>query len=332
MGKGGQEAPDYAAANRESVIASTQSLPIIQKINNAAQLGTTAELSANELAVLGLDPNSYQKTDSGNYAYADFTGQGNDVIADSQTQAYLKALGTTTPELLKLQQEYGTDFAEASRAANEAANQEQYDIMRQQANELSTNKFQSVDYTEDPTERALRDTLTQQYADEVALGTELSDSQRQLAEQSTRRAQMDRGNIYGNAASIQEALDALDYGTSLQTQRRNAAQSWLTSGQNSSAYDLAARTTAANQSNNAYQNYISALQSFQTSTPGVQSSVQSSSAGSTAQQSTLDPSNIASTSANIYGTNSANYNANAQNSVSPFAAAVGLGTNLVGLF
>jgi len=326
---GGQEyqAPDYSAANREAVISSTQSLPIIQKINNAAQLGTVAELSANELATLGLDPSKYKQGASGNYEYADFTGQGADVLASQQTSAYLKSLETTTPELLKIQEQYGTDFATAARAANEAANPEQYAAMEKQASELEANKFATAAYTEDPTERALREDMTSRMAADVALGSSLNTDQAKLVEQQARRAQLARGNVYGVAPAVEETMKALDYGTTLENQRRQAAQQWLQSGQNVSAYDFAAKQAEANSQNQSYGNYINALQNFQTSTPSTQSTVQSSAQGSQAQQQNLNPSNIASTAGSIFGTNAGMYNSAQQNNVSPFAAAVGMGTS-----
>lgn len=321
------EAPDYGQANREAIVASAETLPIIQKLNNAAQLGTQAVLSQQELATLGKNASDYTPTDGG-YVYADFTGQGADVLANQQAQAYINAIQQTTPELLSIQQQYGTDFAQAAREANAAANPEQFAAMQRQAQELEGNNFATVNYTEDPTERALRDKLTQSYASDVALGGQLSPEQQALVEQSARRAQVARGNVYGNAPSVEEALKTLDYSTQLDAARKAGAQSWLSSGQTGTAYDLTARTAAANQQNQSYANYLNALQNFQTSTPTTTSSVQSSTAGSGASQQTIDPSNIASTAASIYGTQGNIYSNQMANTVSPWAAALGAGTSL----
>lgn len=94
-------APDYAAANQAGVTADINALPLRNAINAATTLGT-----------------SYTDPDTGK-TY-DFTGLGTTAVANQQLQQQLDAAPQIDETLLKLQQQYGPQFAEAARASLQA--------------------------------------------------------------------------------------------------------------------------------------------------------------------------------------------------------------------
>lgn len=99
MGKSSPQAPaapNYAEANRAGVQADLDALPLRNAINAASTLGTTYT-----------DPNTGQTYD--------FTGLGSADIANQQLQQQLSAAPGAAAALLKIQQEYGPQFAEAAR-------------------------------------------------------------------------------------------------------------------------------------------------------------------------------------------------------------------------
>lgn len=89
-------APNYAAANAEGVQAQLNALPLQNAINAAATLGTSYT-----------DPNTGK--------VYDFTGLGSHDIASSQLMQQLRDAPKTTEALLKLQTDYGKQFAQSAR-------------------------------------------------------------------------------------------------------------------------------------------------------------------------------------------------------------------------
>ena len=79
----------------------------------------------------------------------------------------------------------------------------------------------------DPETAALRDMLIRTASSDLALGDQLSDAQTRSSQQNTRTAQASRGNILGPTASIEEAMELMDYGNTMKQQRQAAAVSAL---------------------------------------------------------------------------------------------------------
>lgn len=325
MGGQDYEAPDYAAANESAVQASARNVAPLSKIQAAKTLGTKAILSESDLRAMGLNPSDYNATDGG-YEYTDFTGVGDDVTQGASTQAYLNAIKTTTPELLKLQEQYGADYAKANRASLEAADPEKFAAYEGLARKVGS----TGGLAEDPEVASLRRAIASQYAGDVAAGGNLTDDQRRFSEQQTRRSQQARGNMFGNAPAIEETLNALNLGESMRQTRLSNATNFLSSGQD---YETA--------SNKLAQGNIANLSSLGTGTP-ISSYFQANNAGQVGQGTTNATgstaagfnigdsiSGIGNLASSIYGTNANIYNTQESNNVNPFAAAAGLGINAV---
>ena len=82
----------------------------------------------------------------------------------------------------------------------------------------------------DPTALATSQALGQQIGGNLALGSTLDPTTQMQVEQASRAAQGARGNIYGVAPAVQEALTQGQAGLALQQARQQAAQSYLQSG------------------------------------------------------------------------------------------------------
>jgi hypothetical protein len=82
----------------------------------------------------------------------------------------------------------------------------------------------------DPTSLAMSQALGGQIGGDLALGSTLDPTTQMQIEQASRAAQGARGNVYGVAPAVQEALTQGQAGLALQQARRQAAQSYLQSG------------------------------------------------------------------------------------------------------
>jgi hypothetical protein len=82
----------------------------------------------------------------------------------------------------------------------------------------------------DPNALAASQALGQQISGNLALGSTLDPTTQMQVEQAARAAQGARGNIYGVAPAVQEALTQGQAGLALQQARQQAAQSYLQSG------------------------------------------------------------------------------------------------------
>lgn len=105
--------------------------------------------------------------------------------------------------ILDIQTEFGPQFAELAR-------QIQRDV--------------------DPDATAIRDELGRGVLNELRSGRELTAEQRRESQQASRAAQASRGNIFGNAAILEEALDVTSAGERRLQQRQANAAAFL-SGQ-----------------------------------------------------------------------------------------------------
>jgi hypothetical protein len=102
----------------------------------------------------------------------------------------------------------------------------------------------------DPTSLAMARNLGQQIGGNLALGSALDPITRMQIEQSSRAAQGARGNIYGVAPAVEEAMTQGQAGLALQQARQQAAQSYLASGVSpgTTALNLLRNQQAATQS------------------------------------------------------------------------------------
>jgi hypothetical protein len=82
----------------------------------------------------------------------------------------------------------------------------------------------------DPTSLATSQALGQQIGGNLALGSTLDPTTQMQVEQASRAAQGARGNVYGVAPAVQEAMTQGQAGLALQQARQQAAQSYLQSG------------------------------------------------------------------------------------------------------
>jgi hypothetical protein len=89
------------------------------------------------------------------------------------------------------------------------------------------NTYQQVD----PSGFAARQQLQSDLAQQEALGTQLDPETIRELTQSTRNAQLARGNVYGTPQLVQEAMTRGQAGLALQQQRQAAMQGFLQSGQ-----------------------------------------------------------------------------------------------------
>lgn len=82
---------------------------------------------------------------------------------------------------------------------------------------------------ENPTAYATRDTLGQQITDELAKGGEMTPAQQRRYLEQVRGAQATRGNMLGDSAAFDEALQLTSYGDDLAQQRKTNALSFINS-------------------------------------------------------------------------------------------------------
>jgi len=225
-----------------------------------------------------------------------------------------------------------TSFRSFVQLPEERASQQLYQIdpdsyrtsvaLGQQYREMAT---APVGETKSAQAEQLRSSLEQEAINQLALGSQLGAEEQRQYQQAARAAQAARGNIFGVAPAVEEAVTTGLAGEQRKLARYGAAQQFLASGQNTSdalrsdiafrdallqnrlgaasgfiaggpsLYNLGQARTGAQQS--AFQNYIQANQAL----PG-----QFGQAPSTAQPfyQTVDqgiPVNLTNTFANLYG-------------------------------
>ena len=104
-------APDYAAANREGITTDISTLPLRNKINQAAQLGQKI---------------TYQDPVTGEEKTADFTGMGNAAAAQQAATIMADTNANLQRQQLALRQELGTATAKQTAAEIRAADPAAY--------------------------------------------------------------------------------------------------------------------------------------------------------------------------------------------------------------
>lgn len=263
-------APDYGAATTAGVMADINTLPQRRKIEREAALG------------LG-----------------QFTGLGDIEFGKAQRADAIAGANEMAPALLALQQQYGNAFANQARSELQASDPEAFSLRQSLGSELlAGSPFESSadgpSFGALPTAAAqtrvsslptltsgnttdgggatdtLRNALETQLNTDLALGGALSAAERAEVEQAVLRRQAATGNITGNAATFEAALEAAGLSAERKKQRQDAAHGWLNSGQ--STFDTAnklrqdANTLVqqgfANTHQNANQNNAAAQQDF----------------------------------------------------------------------
>lgn len=104
-------APDYAAANREGIVTDISTLPLRNKINQAAQLGQRIE---------------YQDPTTGETKVADFTGMGNAAAAQQAAAIMADTNAALQRQQLSLRKELGVANAQQTAAELRAADPAAY--------------------------------------------------------------------------------------------------------------------------------------------------------------------------------------------------------------
>jgi len=116
MQPGAPDAPDYAAANREAIMADIETLPLRKKIEAAAALGQSI---------------TYTDPVSGEEKTADFTGFGDVDQSMAEVEAQLAAADLIAEKTLEVQDKYGTQFIEARLKELEASDPEGFAVRRE---------------------------------------------------------------------------------------------------------------------------------------------------------------------------------------------------------
>lgn len=130
----------------------------------------------------------------------DFGGLGDADVNAAQLEIDRKSAFAQAQNLLDIQGEFGQRFLETSRDQLKAS---------------------------DPIGFALREKLGQAVTSELDAGRGMSASQRRAVEQSTRLAQVSRGNVDGLAPAVQEALTTSGAADQLFQQRQQNAAAFL---------------------------------------------------------------------------------------------------------
>jgi hypothetical protein len=174
---------------------------------------------------------------------------------------------------------------------------------------------------ENPTAYAARDALGKQIADELAKGGEMTDAQKRAYTEKVRGAQAARGNITGDSASFDEALQLTGYGDQLQKDRQAAALSFINSR------DLAPNFQTVGAVNPVVPNF----QPTQTLNPQVPNMQATTTSGPNLNPTSVQPNPLAFLNPNA-GTGGSNYAMNewqnrtqiASQQVDPWMAGLGL--------
>lgn len=116
MAPGAPDAPDYAAANREAIMADIETLPLRKQIEAAAKMGES---------ITYIDP------ETGEEKTADFTGFGDTDQMMQELEAQLSAADLIAKRTLEVQDKYGEQFIEARLKELEASDPEGFAIRKE---------------------------------------------------------------------------------------------------------------------------------------------------------------------------------------------------------
>ena len=160
-------------------------------------------------------------------------GSGKKIVAPTAKQSAQDALAgyqATAPDLLATNQNLLPAFAALdSKVALQTADQMaqgELDLQRKYAPAfigLSRDLGRQLD----PNAFDAYDTLGQQVLANLKLGNTLNPQEMQMVEQSTRAGQAARGNLWGNSAALNEALNVGNAATARGMQRRGEALAFL---------------------------------------------------------------------------------------------------------
>jgi len=246
------KAPDYAAANREGVLADAEMLPLRNAINAATTLGTSYT-----------DPNTGK--------VYDFTGLGSQDIASAQLMQQLRDAPQAAEALLKIQQEYGPQYAEAARQSLQATDPTGFALREQFGRNLSSgnglesllngfnaptfeqyqgmgpemrmladsdnptfDRLSSINLADTGAAKDGRSVLEAQIFDELSRAGQGDPYLERAAQQAARARGAATGNTFGDGAALNESLKVQQALRGLDTQRRNDALALLQSGQTTS--------------------------------------------------------------------------------------------------
>lgn len=214
------EAPDYAKANREAVMADIETLPLRRYIEAQARLGQ-----------------------------GEFEGMGDAELAAQLFRQQLQQAPEAAAGLLQLQRDYGVDFAKEARRQLEATDPEGFRL-RQQFGDRLLNGRNSIeemlgglnlpDYeqvgnvptlADDAATADARARVQGQIYDDLARVGTMDPALQRAAEQAARARGSASGNILGDGAALKEALSVQLAQRGLDQDRQNRAISLMQSGQ-----------------------------------------------------------------------------------------------------
>ena len=123
-------APNYAQANVSGVASDAATLAARRQIEQAAKLGTSTTYT---LPIFN-DQGQIQGWNAPQTA--DFTGLGDTALQAQSQQQQIDLMKSATPELLGLQQQYGTQFVEEQRKQQQASDPEAFALRQQLGQQL----------------------------------------------------------------------------------------------------------------------------------------------------------------------------------------------------
>jgi hypothetical protein len=263
---------------------------------NAQIAGITERLNAANQLLVGLPAGDARRTSSETFIKQlndDLKSVTSAVTSAQDMQKNFKPITMDSPEGLK----EITSFRSYVQLPEERASQQLYQIdpdsyrtsvaLGQQYREMAT---APVGETKSAQTEQLRSNLEQEAINQLALGSQLGAEEQRQYQQAARAAQTARGNIFGVAPAVEEAVTTGAAGEQRKLARYGAATQFLASGQNTSdalkadlafrdallqgrlgaasgfiaggpsLYNLGQARTGAQQS--AFQNYIQANQAL----------------------------------------------------------------------
>lgn len=195
--------PDYAAANREAILADIETLPLRRQIEAAARAG---------------DKITYTDPRDGKEKTADFTGLGEGDVSQKLAETLGPLARTTAQAQLDVGREFAPQFIALAREGMQQADPEGFAARQRLAERLMSEAGQPG-IEENPLIRQGREAALRNVLEEFQLGNRLSDAESRNLEQQVRGAQAARGNVFGNAPSVQEIGEKFNLGERKYQQR-----------------------------------------------------------------------------------------------------------------
>jgi len=253
---GTYRAPDFAAANREAVMAQAETFPLIREIEAASRIGGKVKVPVYK---------DGEKT--GQFKEVDF-GDISDIAMTAKLSRELMALA---PEQAKQQlaaaEATGTKFAEQRRRELSAVDPYRYALYDQFLQDIKTGKtnlpetqiqaptYEQVAMPTGPSDtgaaKSMRGELERQVQRGLAQTGTLDPSVLRAVEQAARARGAATGNLLSNAQAFREARAVGEAIANADVQRRSQALGLLQSGQTTS-------DTANRQAQEAFQNILAA--------------------------------------------------------------------------